>query len=346
MKKTLYILLSIAAVLGCTKTGVEYDDAQIGEITVSPVAGGLTKAAVTDGVFPSDNHLGVFAYYSSTVNAGVVSDYSTFSTDYLANAEFTHKEGFTWSGINPYYWPKTGSLVFAGYSLAAPTGSNTNSNANGIVTYSLESDCLEIKGFAQSEKTDKTYDLLYFGRTSSSYSNNSSNVSVALSHAMSWVEIQVKAGPGALVSGQEWIVTSMEFQDICTKGDFKYARASDGQVAKAMWDNQTDGKNMLVYTHDKASGTNLTDAFQTLENIKRGTLVIPQIPKVLNVKVEYKSPAGDDIVEVVPIKLWQFTDKWEAGKKYTYQLTFSPQEILVAPKVETWPDPTNTTPTI
>lgn len=346
MKKTLYILLSIAAVLGCTKTGVEYDDAQIGEITVSPVAGGLTKAAVTDDVFPRDNHLGVFAYYSGAVNAGVVSDYSTFSTEYLVNAEFAHKNDFTWSGISPYYWPKTGSLIFAGYSLAAPSGSNPNSDANGTVTFSLESDCLEIKGFTQSEETDKTYDLLYFGRTPNSYSNKSSNVSVALSHAMSWVEIQVKAGPGALVSGQEWIVTSMELKNVSTKGDFKYTGASGGQVAKAEWANQTDGKNMLVYTHDKTSGTNLTAAFQTLENTVKGTLVIPQTPKVLNVKVEYKSPAGDDIVEVVPIKLWRFTDKWEAGKKYTYQLTFSPQEILVAPKVETWPEPTNTTPTI
>jgi hypothetical protein len=79
-----------------------------------------------------------------------------------------------------------------------------------------------------------------------------------------------------------------------------------------------------------------------IENVQAGTLIIPQAAKKLYVTIQYASPAGAQIKEVVEIDIPQYTATWEAGKKYTYQLTFSPQEILVAPKVDTWPVPTTT----
>jgi hypothetical protein len=74
-----------------------------------------------------------------------------------------------------------------------------------------------------------------------------------------------------------------------------------------------------------------------IEDVQAGTLIIPQAAKKLYVTIEYASPAGAPIKEVIEIDIPTYTPAWEAGKKYTYQLTFSPQEILVAPSVDTWP---------
>ena len=343
MKKPLYILLSVATLLGCTKTDVTYDDAPAGEISLSPVAGTITKAAITDGKYPTDNHIALYAYYTPSVKAGVVSDYSAFTKKYFNLNEFHFKKTLSeqnlWGGLDAtYYWPTTGSLVFAGHSLPAPSTAGAKSESIGTTTYHLATDCLKIEGYVQSHDTGSTYDLLYFGRTASSYDRTSVSVPIAFSHALSWIEVQANGGTGALA--HKWAITKVEIAGLQTKGDFIYTGTAAAGTDKANWENLAESHNRVIY--DDAQGTILQSNFMTLEKAKDGALVIPQTPKVMNVTIEYKSPAGDGIKEVVEIDLSKHTQKWEAGKKYTYQLTFDPSEILVAPSVDTWPTSTAT----
>lgn len=331
-------MAAAAVIVSCAKSEVAYDNSSLGEVSISPVAGNITKAAITDAVFPQDNHIGLFAFHSKTTEAGTVSDYSAFSTNYLLDAEFAYRNNTVWAGLQPYYWPINGSMVFAGYSLPAPAAGSQSSAKNGTVSYALAEDCLKILNYTQSHETTKTYDLLYFGRTSSSFDKKTASVPVVFSHALSWIEIQVKGGTGALVSGREWAITDITLASVDTKGTFTFTGTAATDAAKAVWSDQNTANDMVIY-QDK---TVLTSAYQKIETTDGGTLVIPQGAKILNVTIAYKSPAGADIVEDVPIDLSKFTQNWEAGKKYIYKLTFDPAEILVAPEVQNWPSPVTT----
>lgn len=343
MKKPIYILLSIAAVLACTKTEVAYDDALTGEISISPVAGNITKGAITDGVYPESNHIALFAYHAPDVKAGAVTDYSGFEEVYLSNTEYyftgtSESSTRIWSGlISSYYWPITGSLVFAGYSLPTPSEGQTASTPIGTVSYDLATDKLEIKGYTQSANTAETFDLLYFGRTPNSYNNRRDGESISLEfdHALSWITIQVKGGDGALVDSRVWSVTDVTLKDVQTTGDFTYTGTAVAPASKVSWDlTGTALADMKVYGTDSQQ---LTKDFADIEITPAGLVVIPQGAKKLEVKLSYKSPAGDDIAETVEIDLADYTTVgWEAGKRYTYQLTFDPKQIRVTPTVSEW----------
>jgi hypothetical protein len=349
MKRALTLLLAVAAV-ACTKTEVAYDSTQSNEIALMPVPGKITKAAITDGNFRTDNHIALYAYWTADVPAGNVvadADYDAFAKKYFDNTEFycmnaDSKGSKIWAGLQPYYWPATGSMVFAGYSLDKPTAPNVESKQNGTPSYDLDTDCLTITGYTQSNQTDKTYDLLYFGRTAESYDRNTLTVPVVFQHALSWIEIQVKGGVGALVEGRTWAITKVEFKGVATKGTFTYTGTATDEALKAVWSDQTvlpTAKSVVVF--NEVAGTRarqaLTSGYAKIENVNAGTLVLPQDAKKLYVTIEYMSPANDLITEVVEINIPAQTPKWEAGKKYVYQITFSPQEILVAPTVQTWP---------
>ncbi len=340
MKRALTIILAAAALMACTKTEQTFDGAQQSEIALTPVSGSMTKAAITDGVFPKNDHIGLYAFYTPTVEAGTVADYTRFTTKFFNDTRFHCEAGATtWDGLDTdYYWPATGSLVFAGYSVYVPDDQNALAK-NGTASYDLATDQLNINGFVQSYDTRSTYDLLYFGRTKQSYSKNATSVPVQFSHALSWIEIQVKGNTGSLMGDDRtWRVTKVEFRGVDCKGDFRYRGTPETgsgteNFESVMWRTNGPTKNIVVYSGNQA----LTDSYKVIENVEAGTLVIPQAADKLYVTIEYASPAGDPIKEVVEVNIPASTPVWKPGKKYTYQLTFSPQEILVAPQVDSWP---------
>lgn len=350
MKRILTILAAIA-VVACSKTEVNYDSTVNGEILVAPVASTITKAAITNGVYPEENHLSLFSYHSPSVSVGTVSDYTKFSETYLYDTEY-HYTGVDnstriWAGLNSsYYWPITGSLVFAGYSLQTPaTGEKASPKIGKSVSYVLTDDQMKINGYVQSENTGKTFDLLYFGRTATSYNNRRDGAPIGLDfkHALSWITIKVKGGNGALIDGHKWSVTNVKLAGVQTTGDFTYTGTAATKVAwvtpSAESTVPANPSDVVIYTGTKE----LTSTMTVIETVTDGTVVIPQGAKTLWVTIAYTSPAGDDITEVIDIPLSSYTANWVAGNRYTYELTFAPQEIKVAPVVETWPDPGSTT---
>lgn len=346
MKKALYILAALA-VVACSKTETNYDANLNGELVVVPVASKITKAAIVDGVYPEANHISLFAFHAPGFPSGPVaeSDYSKFVETYLYDTEYfytgTEESTRIWAGLKAsYYWPITGSLVFSGYSLQAPTTSGERAESPKIgteVTYTLADDKLEIKGYTQSVDPNSTFDFLYFGRTASSYNNRRTGdpIDLTFKHALSWITVKVKGGNGALVNGHVWSVTNVKLVGVQTTGDFTYTGTA---TTKVEWDTPTTASDAeFVIFNDKQELTSSLDVVETVEN---ATLVIPQPATKLCVTIAYKSPANDDITEEVEIDLAEYTTTgWEAGKRYTYELSFDPTEITVAPIVETWPEP-------
>lgn len=140
MKKSLIIALGAIALVACTKTSVSYE--QTGEIGFAPVVRkNSTKAAVAGVTFPEQN-IKVFGYYDNSMAEGSSYSAGKFAVEYLPGVEFA-KNGAIWAGANNkhYYWPKTGSILFAGYSPAD----------FGVVTFSLEKNRFSVAQLEQPE---------------------------------------------------------------------------------------------------------------------------------------------------------------------------------------------------
>lgn len=123
MKKSLIIALGAIALVACTKTSVSYE--QTGEIGFAPVArmNGTKATAIPSTVFPEDWNLKVYGYYDNTIGTGQPYSDGHFTEDYLPGVEFAkNARGATagyWLGkAHAYYWPKTGSILFAAYAPA------------------------------------------------------------------------------------------------------------------------------------------------------------------------------------------------------------------------------------
>ena len=129
MKKVLFIAAAVAAMAACTKTQVVYDDADV-EIGLSPVTYKSTKAPVygpyeTNSYNPAEK-FNVFAVYT-TQDKGTRFDALTADpTAYLTDVTFATRNNTVWGGSpTAYYWPKSGSLYFAGYSPSEVPQSST-----------------------------------------------------------------------------------------------------------------------------------------------------------------------------------------------------------------------------
>lgn len=324
MKKSLIIALGAIALVACTKTSVSYE--QTGEIGFAPVVRkNSTKAAVEGVNFPNQN-IKVFGYYDNSMP--VNSDYAAnkFAVEYLPGVEFA-KKGDTWAGATtPYYWPKTGSMLFAGYSPVDFAG----------VTFSLASNTFSVAECPQPGFSGTNKDLLYAGYGKSVLSGP---VAMAFSHALSWVTVKAKAAAANQIK-----ITNIRFDGLAAKG------SSDGLP---VW-KTTGTKEITVYDPEAAS--EVPTSLTLVENNPNCGLVFPQdLTDVAEIIVSYEMNNGAGqwfaqapfVQKLNSLKSGDDTiNKWEAGKHYTYIINFSTieggpdssNEITIAPKVDKWTD--------
>ncbi|MEF2578146.1 MAG: fimbrillin family protein [Bacteroidales bacterium] len=330
MKKSLIIALGAIALVACTKTSVSYE--QTGEIGFAPVVRkNTTKAAVQGAVqgatFPEQN-IKVFGYYDKSVGKGNKYTSGKFTESYLDGVEFTQKtDGGTWTGKDySYYWPKTGSLLFAGYAPADFEG----------VTHDLATNTFSVDQFNQPDFSATT-DLLYAGYDKSVLGEN---VPMAFSHALSWVTVKAKAAAAKQIK-----ITNIKFVGLAAKG------SSTGLPA---WSVE-EARELNVFAPTSAFAV---PAAETLvESNENCGLVFPQELTNAEIVISYEmnNGAGQWFAQAPFVKkLNSLTsganpiDKWEAGKHYTYIINFSriggepgsSNEITIAPTVKEWDDVT------
>lgn len=320
MKKSLIIALGAIALVACTKTSVSYE--QTGEIGFAPVVRkNSTKAAVQGVLFDPSWSIRVFGYYDNSV--GNENEYTAgkFTESYLNGVEFTKKtDGSTWTGKeHSYYWPKTGSLLFAGYAPAGFAG----------VTHDLATNKFSVAEFEQPAFSATT-DLLYAGYGKSVLGEN---VPMKFAHALSWITVQAKADANIKVK-----ITNIEIQGVAMKG---------ASTALPAW--TTSGtKTLSVYAPSEAEIRVLaSDVTNKVESNQDCGLVFPQtLTDAAIIKVSYKMDRGDGtFVEQSPFtkKLNElksgsdFVREWVAGSHYTYNIIFgAAAEIEIEPAVTEW----------
>lgn len=243
-------MLGVAALAACTKTSVSYE--QPGEIALAPVTrANMTKAAITGTTFPTTNDMGVYAFY----NAGKVkdtpkADFLAGSAAYLEDVKFVNRTGTgNWGGETSYYWPKTGSLVFAAYSPSVAE-----------LAYDKQKDEFSATSYVQSTDLSSTVDLLWSPMTAKSHDKTTTAVTMVFNHAMSWVTIQAVAANSD--SDSHFKIKSVELNDIVNKGSFKTAGATITWTPSTL---ETDKQTLTVFSDNNYKVVELP----TTENLFR-----------------------------------------------------------------------------
>ena len=320
MKKSLIIALGAIALVACTKTSVSYE--QTGEIGFAPVVRkNSTKAAVQGTDFPNQN-IKVFGYYDNSMRVGSSYASGNFAVEYLPGVEFA-KKGATWAGATtPYYWPKTGSMLFAGYSPVDFAG----------VTFTLASNKFSVAECPQPEFS-ATKDLLYAGYTTSVLGGTAP---MTFSHALSWVTVKAKAAAANQIK-----ITNIKFVGLAEKG------YSAGLPA---WTVSGTKEQLNVFAPTSAFAV---PAAETLvESYENCGLVFPQELTNAEIVISYEMNNGANqwfaqapfVQKLNLLKSGANTiDKWEAGKHYTYIINFSAigepgskNEIKINPSITDW----------
>lgn len=333
MKKIFFAIAAVAALSACSKSEVEYEAAR--EITFTPVAKNITKAMMDNGTtFNTAEQFNVWAFYNPTVEAN--DDIDGWVAEYIANAangskvyiddkSFAYDSEYSlWAGVTPYFWPKVGTLAFAGYHPStAPAAYNLSDSANEMTFTDVENSWV-------SDAETNTEDLMYFNLT---HCYNGNNVTAVFKHALSWLTINLATTQKTLDAGATITVTSVKFTDVKPQGDAVVANQEP-----ISWTPEGTAEDVEVVESD----VELTVAAK----MQKQPLFIPQV-MAGNLEVTYTISSTDDsaFTETKVIALNSMLDNkdnklssWDAAKHYVYNIVISTEEILIDASVVDWTD--------
>lgn len=350
MKKIFVALAAVAALAACSKSNVEYTPTD--EISFAPVAKNMTKSMMTGTDFQTTESFNVWAWYNQ-VGAGTDATAWDTSTDnyYFEEGTFVNK-GKDWGGATPYYWPKVGSLLFAGYYPV---------EAASYATYTFEgtTNQMVFTDYGQSEVDSEGYseDLMYFNMTEKSH--NSGPVAVVFKHALSWVTVNLSrptenpddAKTGKPAEYPKITVNDVTFTNVNPQGTGTVA----GTEGTIVWSVNGTAAPTTVNTEDVVLST-------TVQKQKE-PLFIPQVfttddaatddkNEAMELKVTYTiaSSANESFQETYTVALAGMSgtttdgavtvNSWEPAKHYIYNITIGIEEILIVPTVEDWTEVT------
>lgn len=337
MKKVLTIIAALT-LLACSKTEPVYD--QQDEIIISPISENTTKAMMPKGEFLGES-FNVWAWHNPTsALADAVAKFQSGFADgnttlYVDEKPFVEKDAAKnlWGGKVSYYWPNTGSLLFAGYhapGLADDQVTYTfNATDNKMVFTDVKQSAVTAEGYAD--------DIMYFNMTPSSYNKITNEVNLKFRHALSWITVTLAKRADPVIEA-EITIEDVTFTSVSEQGTGtvdKFAPIS--WVASNPKDLKHPGLPMVI-EYDMIDGKEATKIYKLQEH-----LFIPQqIAGLLVVTYTVKSADedGSKFTEIYKVDLRSLKEgahnTWDAGKHYTYNLSIGTDEILVTPSVEPW----------
>ena len=334
MKKVFVTFLAVASVIACTKSNVEFEETT--EIGLKPVAHNVTKSMMTGNSFVKTESFNVWAFYKQLPALTTIEQWQAATdveqTTYLNEKEFINNDDTTWKGATSYYWPKVGSLLFTAYYPTTVADKVTYEFSDAVVADNKETvpakNQMVITDYQPSSVSSTGYseDLMYANMTASSYSAN--NVTLTFKHALSWISV-VLVKSDATPDDATITVSSVEFTNVKPQGDAV-----------------VEGANEIVWTPEgTAANVNVVKSTETLAKdnstpLKYEPLFIPQPMTTMVITYTIESTDGSSFQETKTVALSGLktddTDKWEAGKHYTYTITIGTTEILIEPKVTDW----------
>lgn len=348
MKKLIVLISAVAALAACSKN--EVVPAVSGEnVEISYKVAPRTKA--DPQAFDTDNKFASWAYYLPSGKS-----WESNHNDAKIYIGKEGEEGATisygnsvWKDLTiSYYWPKEGNLTFFAYSL----NSNSLTDKSGTDTHFT---CLNhdsqygIFGSLNLDthpNTDFLVADIAKDKTTNQNVYNFNGVPTLFKHKLSRVKFAVKKKsdyPGAtitlnsitfknLVNG----MTYTQYQKDAAKGiytpdylfpgtkrtDQKYTETAFEVSSSKAFDPVPDKNEVrYIYIPQDFKGVTETDKIATIE---------------VKYTVTFKDGISETYTKTLNVK--NIFDSWEIGKRYTFNLIFSLDEIKWAPAVGDWED--------
>lgn len=355
MKKIFLALAAVAALAACSKSEAQYD--QDIEIGFAPVVSNRTKAMLSDTEFPNEN-FNVWGYYKQIPQGRTIAQWMASSLEqqnYIEEKPFTKKSTGLWGGVSSYFWPKVGSLMFAGYYPTNPTAGEIeyifdNSVSKMTVTNYVAGN-YKTTGYVATTSTH-VEDFMYFNMTPTSYNSTTNstvgvsgnNVDVVFRHALSWINVVlVKDTTAPNTDAANITVHSVKFTSVLPQGDAVVDNTPGAVTDEIVWTAEGTAVNVEVCPNDNASTTDVAEndvVLSTTANLlAKQPLFIPQtMAGNLVVKYTIASTDGSKFTETKSISLkgLEGNGVWQPGRKYTYTITIGTSEILIDPAVDEW----------
>ena len=363
MKKLFYFAAAAVALAACAKNEViPVNSGENQEITFNVAP--KTKADPAqdkDGhkEFGKGNVFASWAYYLPKDNTWDAN--SSSAKEYISGATISYNTtDNVWKAGQSYYWPKDGgSLTFFAYSLNKGT-------LEFDVAKKSSAGCASNSGvWAHIDlSVDKNVDFLVADPAKDKKSNVDEGklfvdgVPTLFRHKLSYIIFNVKTDKDYSGAGKTLTLKSIKFNNVSYDGQYRDIASESPAISAGF----TSGhKGAMNYTGGSTESpfsqviTSTNSGISSIDNF----LYIPQtfadnasieVVYTITTTVSVTTPEGPSTKKVVeevtkniflnPATGTPMFEKWEMGKKYTINLTFTLDEIHWDPAVQDWEDVT------
>lgn len=346
MKKLILLFSAAAALAACSKN--ETVPAVSGEnVEISYKVAPRTKA--DPQAFDTKNVFASWAYYLPSgkwdANWEVRKDAKPYIGEEHVGSTISYKDG-VWKDQNTsYYWPKGGSLTFFAYSLNSNTLTNQDSEdfffycENGKDAYGITGTI----DLTNHTNTDFLVADIASDQTSNKEIYNFNGVPTLFKHKLSRIQFAVKKKEE--YKGATITLNSITFNNVAHAGYYCQFNKENGKdtFTNDYW-NEVGTTSSIVYTTTDFEVKSSTDYAPVKETNETHYIYIPQdfsTNTAANIEVKYTishKVGNKDFKQVCTktLNVKEIFPRWEVGKKYTFNLSFSLDEINWAPTVGDW----------
>ena len=356
MKKLIVLFSAVAALAACSKN--EVVPAVSGEnVEISYKVAPRTKA--DPQAFDTKNVFASWAYYlpsgkNWSDNWDVRKDAKPYIGEEHVGSTISYKGGVWKDQTTSYYWPKGGKLTFFAYSL----NSNTVHNQDYTDTFFYcenDENAYGISGILNLDthpNTDFLVADIAKDKTTNESNYNFTGVPTLFKHRLSRIKFAVKKK--ADYANATITLNSITFNKLINGMTYTQFHKSGDGFSEYM---NTDRASRSIQEYTKTDFEVASTEFVPIPDANEVRYIyIPQnfkditdADKIATIEVKYtvtlkKSTSETDkgISETYTktLNVKDIFDSWEIGKRYTFNLIFSLDEIKWAPAVGDWEDET------
>lgn len=347
MKKLIVLLSAVAALAACSKN--EVVPAVSGEnVEISYKVAPRTKA--DPQTFDTKNVFASWAYYlPSGKNWDANWEVRKAATPYIGEefvgSTISYKDGVWKDQTTSYCWPKGGKLTFFAYSL----NSNTLPHQNHSDTFFYcenDENTYGISGMLNLDTHPNT-DFLVADISSDKTANETSyynvnGVPTLFKHRLSRIKFAVKKKDD--YANTTITLNSITFKNLLNAMSYSQFHKSGDSFSEYMYSPEGTSRSTQEYT--KTDFEVASTEFVSIPDAKEVRYIyIPQDfenvtdeSKIATIEVKYtvtyKNGISENCTKTLNVK--NIFNSWEMGKRYTFNLIFSLDEIKWAPAVGDW----------
>lgn len=250
--------------------------------------------------------------------------------NYFVDFTFTQAAGEdadgNWHHNPAVYWPVDGQLDFLAYSSQTPFDAkdvtwNEKNASESVILNVLE---------------DRTQDDIVFADAYDKKSTDgTAPVSMKFQHTQAWLEFRIKVANSDMAD--KIAIKEIVIENANNSGELTIAKSASG--AKAEWSFRHEQKKDIVVDNNynlygSSSGGVLTNPLKA--DIKYMDMLLPDQPKTSFVIKYYLAGQDRELQYRYNLTGTGSTSNWVMGNQYIYDITFTINEISIAPQVKAY----------